>query len=305
MATLHIAVPRPAPAALDDAYFPLLGYHIGKIATNEIPVITGLEGLTPTHDDLKAFGAAFATTSAAPMFHIAGITPEAVTVEAATAGIAPERHVAVAGDDLMATWQEMNRRLEAGVDLVSLRQSALLADRIATFWPNTAGGDVSLTGGAESHLRPRGLQQAGPLVGLRPYTFRRRVHQRRLLVLYRRTSGGASRSDDRHQLRQIRPLRPRRHRPDFPLRQPYPLRYRRMHRPHRHRVSPHGSRPLDLRRQRWANALAVALAPHMPWAPSPGGWRRSKGTRRVSRRSTGRGPLGGGRGVGSGRQRRR
>ncbi len=36
---------------------------------------------SPQRDDLKAFAAAFATTSAAPMFHIVGVTPEAPSLE--------------------------------------------------------------------------------------------------------------------------------------------------------------------------------------------------------------------------------
>jgi cis-L-3-hydroxyproline dehydratase len=141
-ATLHIAVPPPDPEALDDAYFPLLGYHIGKIATNEIPVITGLEGLSPTHDDLKAFGAAFATTSAAAMFHIVGITPEAVTVDTATGGIAPERKVTVTNSDLMATWREMNTATDAGVDLVSLGNPHFSLTEIAALAKLCAGQQI-------------------------------------------------------------------------------------------------------------------------------------------------------------------
>ena len=44
-------------------------------------MLTGLEASGMTADDLKAFGAALATTSAAPMFHIVGVTPEATTLE--------------------------------------------------------------------------------------------------------------------------------------------------------------------------------------------------------------------------------
>lgn len=104
----------------DDLFFPLLGYHIGKVATNEIPLICGLEGHPVSHDDLKAFGAAFATTSAAAMFHILGITPEALTAEAA---IGPGREVRVAKvtmQELAATWAEMNTARSADVDMVAL-----------------------------------------------------------------------------------------------------------------------------------------------------------------------------------------
>ena len=117
-ATLRIDVPRPQ--RLDDSFFPLLGYHLGKIATNEIPVVCGLEGSPVTRDDLKAFGAAFATTSAAPMFHILGVTPEAMTLESATGATGDLRRVAVTLHDLKATWRELNTAVTPDVDLVSL-----------------------------------------------------------------------------------------------------------------------------------------------------------------------------------------
>ncbi|KAL2819583.1 hypothetical protein BDW59DRAFT_181652 [Aspergillus cavernicola] len=65
--------------SLEDAFYPLLGYTIGKIVGRCIPLVTGLEAVQPrpTRSDLKAFCAAFATTSSAPMCHIAGVTPEA------------------------------------------------------------------------------------------------------------------------------------------------------------------------------------------------------------------------------------
>jgi predicted aconitase len=46
-----------------------------------VPLVLGLQALAPDSDALKAFGAAFATTSAAPLFHIAGVTPEAPTAQ--------------------------------------------------------------------------------------------------------------------------------------------------------------------------------------------------------------------------------
>ena len=60
----------------DDAFWPLLGYHIGLVAANDLPMIYGLDGYHPSLDDLKAFSAAFATSSSAAMFHMFGVTPE-------------------------------------------------------------------------------------------------------------------------------------------------------------------------------------------------------------------------------------
>lgn len=114
----RVRIDLPPLGALDDLFFPLLGYHVGKIATNEIPLICGLEGRAVSLDDLKAFGAAFATTSAAPMFHVLGITPEATTATAVLADAA--RVVTVTPQDLAETWEELNIARTPDVDLVSL-----------------------------------------------------------------------------------------------------------------------------------------------------------------------------------------
>lgn len=105
---------------LDDLFFPLLGYHVGKIATNEIPLICGLQQHAVGTDELKAFGAAFATTSAAAMFHILGITPEAMSAETALLPGSDIREVRVTLADLMETWVELNTARTADVDLISL-----------------------------------------------------------------------------------------------------------------------------------------------------------------------------------------
>lgn len=105
---------------VDDAFYPLLGYRIGALAGKQVPLVMGLEQAKPNLDDLKAFGAAFGTTSAAPLFHIAGVTPEALN----------PRHVIAPGEeipvlevglaDLVASWSELNSAQESRVDVVSL-----------------------------------------------------------------------------------------------------------------------------------------------------------------------------------------
>lgn len=115
-----LCIELPALADLDDAFYPLLGYHVGLLTGSEIPVVCGLERMQPTLDDLKAFGAAFATTSGAPMFHIAGVTPEAPTAEHALGGHAPTRTLRITVKDLQDSWKELNSADDPKVDLVSL-----------------------------------------------------------------------------------------------------------------------------------------------------------------------------------------
>lgn len=108
------------PDHLDDCFFPTLGYHVGKLAPQDIPAICGLESYPVTSDDLKNFGAAFATTSAAAMFHLVGVTPEAETLEQATGGTSPSLRFVVGAAELQDTWLELDNAAESEIDLVSL-----------------------------------------------------------------------------------------------------------------------------------------------------------------------------------------
>lgn len=105
----------------DDAFWPILGYTIGALVTVNIPAITGLEDRNPTRDDLKAFSAAFATSSSAPMFHMVNTTPEAPTLEATCQDILTLKTIVVAQKDLEACWEEFNNgSTPQQVDLISL-----------------------------------------------------------------------------------------------------------------------------------------------------------------------------------------
>lgn len=97
------------PEETDDSFWPILGYSVGTIAKNRIPVITGLEDLGPSSDDLKAFSAAFATSSSAPMFHMVKVTPEAPTLGAVCEDSIPsDRTVNLGWSELMSCWEEFN-----------------------------------------------------------------------------------------------------------------------------------------------------------------------------------------------------
>ena len=102
------------PPGASDAIWPLIGYVAGLKSPDRIPLLTGLAGLAPSQDDLKALCAAFGTTSASPMLHIEGVTPEA-------AGAAPPGldRIRVTVTDFAAAWQQLNGGPEA-VDLVAI-----------------------------------------------------------------------------------------------------------------------------------------------------------------------------------------
>lgn len=108
-----LALDVALPAAVDDAFWPLLGHCCGALCGSEIPLIRGLEATAPTTDDLKAFCAAFATTAAAPMLHISGITPEAD-------GQDPDRRLSIGVAELSRAWDELNGATSDHIGLVSL-----------------------------------------------------------------------------------------------------------------------------------------------------------------------------------------
>jgi predicted aconitase len=118
--TAQLRIDVPVLQDLDDSIYPLLGYHIGALCGTRIPLITGLQCHQPTLDDLKAFGAAFATTSAAPMFHIAGVTPEAMAQEQPTNSTGDLEAVQITQEDLLISWQELNSARDPEVRMISL-----------------------------------------------------------------------------------------------------------------------------------------------------------------------------------------
>ncbi len=83
----------------ESVLYPVLGYLVGSQSANRIPVIDGLPPTT-TEDQLKALGAAAASSGAVALFHAVGITPEAPTLEDAFQHHRPEQTITVTLDTL-------------------------------------------------------------------------------------------------------------------------------------------------------------------------------------------------------------
>jgi predicted aconitase len=133
MASLIVNVEGIENVNIDDSFYPLLGYRVGALAPSQIPVIVGIKLLAPSKDDMKAFGAAFATVSSAPMFHILGVTPEAVELGAVVAKGPNVRSISVHLSDLIGCWDELNSASkDQPVDLVSLGNPHFSFDEIQT-----------------------------------------------------------------------------------------------------------------------------------------------------------------------------
>ncbi|MEJ2558110.1 MAG: aconitase X catalytic domain-containing protein [Anaerolineae bacterium] len=109
----------PLPLQGDDSLYPVLGYLLGKIAQDRIPVITGLE-VQPTEDQLKALGAAAASSGTVALFHLVGVTPEAPTLDAAFQGHQPSQTVTITMEDLGGARRELTTASGSQLDMVVL-----------------------------------------------------------------------------------------------------------------------------------------------------------------------------------------
>ncbi len=102
------------PEQIDDLFWPVIGYLAGQLAPGCVPLLRGLAPAKPSQDDLKALCAAFGTTSAAPMLHIEGVTPEAPP---SVSPSLPRR--LVTRSELAEAWQQLSAGPEE-VELVAL-----------------------------------------------------------------------------------------------------------------------------------------------------------------------------------------
>jgi predicted aconitase len=84
----------------------LVGHVVGRRAGSAVPAIVGLPAST-TEDDLKALGAAAASSGSVALCHVVGVTPEAATLEQACGGMPPEQLSPITSADLGAAWDEL------------------------------------------------------------------------------------------------------------------------------------------------------------------------------------------------------
>ena len=103
----------------DSTFYPVLGYLVGNVAQDRIPVIDGLV-TTPTEDQLKAFGAAAASSGAVALFHIVGVTPEATSLAAAFQGREPRAVLDVTLEELRRVRRELTNADGTQLDMVVL-----------------------------------------------------------------------------------------------------------------------------------------------------------------------------------------
>jgi len=84
------------------AHYGALGFHTGKLVGNRIPYLSGLEAADSDH--LKGLGAAMAATGAVALYHVEGVTPEAVKVPFDLSGL---EVITVETDEIEALFRHM------------------------------------------------------------------------------------------------------------------------------------------------------------------------------------------------------
>ena len=109
----------PEPLQSSDDFYPVLGNLIGKVSLDKIPVVDGMTA-KPEEDQLKAFGAAAASSGGVAMFHMVGVTPEAPTLEEAFHGKKPNRTLEVTMDALRESRRELTHTDSSNLHMVVL-----------------------------------------------------------------------------------------------------------------------------------------------------------------------------------------
>ena len=119
-ATILVDVGRvPASLKARDVFYPVLGTWLGLQVGREVCVIDGLP-TDVTEDQLKALGAAAASTGAVALFHVAGVTPEAPSVEAALQGQEPSRRIVVTSSGLREALDRLSTTDAPQVDAIAV-----------------------------------------------------------------------------------------------------------------------------------------------------------------------------------------
>lgn len=123
----------------EDIFYHLLGYHVGRIAGRRVPVIAGLP---PSHHDrLKALSAAAAAAGGVELWHGAGVTPEAPSLDAIFDGGATH---AVTMDDLARARDALSTARDGPLDMVALGTPHFSPSEFETLVTLLGGREVSL-----------------------------------------------------------------------------------------------------------------------------------------------------------------
>ncbi|MEM8862284.1 MAG: aconitase X catalytic domain-containing protein [Chloroflexota bacterium] len=124
----------PESLLAEDVLYPVIGYLIGSQSGNKIPVITGLPS-TVNEDQLKALGAAAASSGAVALFHAVGVTPEAKTLDVALQGKPAEHEKDVSVNDLKKLLSHLSTVPDGEINVVALGSPHFSLDEFEQLLP--------------------------------------------------------------------------------------------------------------------------------------------------------------------------
>jgi predicted aconitase len=116
-ATHLIEVATPVESVMD---WGMLGYFIGEVVEENIPVLTGaIRNADPLRH--KHFGAAAASSGGVEMYHVVGVTPEAASLEMALGGRGPVTTIQYGVEERRRVYETLNANgRDSKVDYVML-----------------------------------------------------------------------------------------------------------------------------------------------------------------------------------------
>jgi hypothetical protein len=136
------AVVELVDVAVDDMLFPVLGHWLGRFAGSEVVAVVGIEAAT--EDQLKALGAAAASSGAVGLFHVVGVTPEAPSLAAALGDAPPRRHVRVGRDELRLARADLATLADGPLGAVSVGTPHYSTRQLTAFADELAGREVAV-----------------------------------------------------------------------------------------------------------------------------------------------------------------
>lgn len=122
---------------LNPLLYAVLGYAIGARVSRGVPIIEGIQR-RPTNDELKAFGAAIASSGSIALFHIIGVTPEVPNKEEVLANSnLPVWHMTLA--EIEQAYLELTEQQHGPIDAVILGSPHLSLNELSELTSYTKG----------------------------------------------------------------------------------------------------------------------------------------------------------------------
>lgn len=128
------------PIALqnDDSFYPVLGYLVGGLEPDGVPVISGVD-VEVSEDRHKAICAGASSAGAVALYHLVGSTPEAETIEQAFHGRAVQKKLEIRMPQLLDAYRRLTTATSEALDMVVLGSPHFSINEFRTLSPLLEG----------------------------------------------------------------------------------------------------------------------------------------------------------------------